>query len=115
MTLEFFCATDVVEDPESVLIWRGLATPSFGPRALARARLDIFARRGERWIRAVSNHEQRHHPEPVLGQAIEAAQLRKVAVYGQDPAVNFEAPVDELRHSKAIYLASLDTQHRRRR
>jgi SAM-dependent methyltransferase len=102
----FFRATEVVEDDTSVLIWRGDAPVEIGPGGLARARLDIFARRDGCWVRSTSRHEQRHHPEPLLRRAIERAGLRLHGVYGQDPAVNLEAGVDELRHSKAIYLAS---------
>ena len=38
---------------------------------------------------------------------------RCLAVYGQDPAVNFDAALDELRHSKAIYLVTREGQGRR--
>jgi SAM-dependent methyltransferase len=104
----FFRATEVVEDSESVLVWRGLAEAPFGPGDLARARLDIFARHNGGWTRAASHHEQRHHPEAVVRRAIEESGMRCVAVYGQDPEVNFEATLDELRDSKAIYLVAPD-------
>jgi hypothetical protein len=36
-------------------------------------------------------------------------------VYGQDPAVNFDDEVDELRHSKAIYVLACQPILRERR
>jgi SAM-dependent methyltransferase len=103
---DFFSATVVVEEEGLVMVWRGLADDHFGPGGLARAALDIFSESRGCWSRTTSNHDQRHHPRETVDGCIESAGLCCVAVYGQDPAVNFESQVDELRHSKAIYLAT---------
>jgi SAM-dependent methyltransferase len=103
---DFFGATVVVEEEGLMMVWRGLADDRFGAGGLARAALDIFSESRGSWSRTTSNHEQRHHPRETIERCIESAGLRRVAVYGQDPAVNFEPQVDELRHSKAIYLAT---------
>ena len=103
---DFFRATAVVEDEGLVMVWRGLADEGFGAGGLAQAALDIFCEGRGGWSRATSHHEQRHHPRATVERCIEHAGLRCVAVYGQDPAVNFEPEVDELRHSKAIYLVT---------
>ena len=89
-----------------MMVWRGLADEPFGPGDLAQAALDIFWESRDGWSRATSRHDQRHHPRETVDRCIEGAGLRCLAVYGQDPAVNFETEVDELRHSKAIYLVS---------
>jgi len=89
-----------------MMVWRGLADAEFGPGGLARAVLDIFCESRDGWSRTTSRHDQRHHPRETVERCIERAGLRCVAVYGQDPAVNFDAEVDELRHSKAIYLVT---------
>lgn len=102
----FFRETAVVEDPGVVLIWRGRTEHSFGPGDLASAALEIFSERVGCWYRTSTLHEQRHHSEGTVRACIEAAGLSFLAVYGQDPEVNFEAEVDELRHSKAIYVAT---------
>jgi SAM-dependent methyltransferase len=102
----FFRETIVVETPDSMLIWRGLATEAFSLAGLARARVDIFSRGPQEWVRAVSAHEQRHHPDHVIRGALDAAGLRCLAVYAQDPAVNFDRRVDERTHTKSIYLAT---------
>ena len=100
----FFAETAALEEERLLMVWRGLADEAFGPGDLARAVLDIFWESGDGWSRTTSRHEQRHHPRNTVEGCIEHAALRCLAVYGQDPAVNFEAGVDELRHSKAIYL-----------
>lgn len=102
----FFTETAVLEEPGLVMVWRGLAEGGFGPGDLAQASLDIFSQSGGCWSRATSRHDQRHHPRETIDRCIESAGLRCVAVYGQDPAVNFETQVEELRHTKAIYLAT---------
>ena len=89
-----------------MIVWRGLASESFGAGELAPAALDIFREHKRSWSRTTSRHEQRHHAEETIRACVEQAGLRCVALYGQDPAVNFEAEVDELRHSKAVYVAT---------
>jgi SAM-dependent methyltransferase len=103
---DFFCRTTVVEEQRLMMIWRGLADEQFGPGGLASAALDIFSESAGRWSRTPSRHDQRHHPRATVDRCIDSAGLRCLAVYGQDPAVNFSAEVDELRHSKAIYVVT---------
>jgi SAM-dependent methyltransferase len=102
----FFRETTVLEEQRLMMVWRGLADEGFGAGGLAHAALDIFCDSGHGWSRTTSRHDQRHHPRETVERCIERAGLRCVAVYGQDPAANFDAEVDELRHSKAIYLAT---------
>jgi SAM-dependent methyltransferase len=102
----FFAETAVVEEPGLVMVWRGHADGSFGEGDLAHATLDAFSERAGCWARITSQHAQRHHPEAVVRGCLEAAGLSCLAVYAQDPAVNFEPEIDELRHSKAIYVAT---------
>jgi hypothetical protein len=102
----FFRETAVIEEQRLLMVWRGLADDGFGPGDLARAALDVFTERQGGWSRTTSRHEQRHHPRTTIELCIESAGLRRVAVYGQDPGVNFETEVDELRHTKAIYLVT---------
>jgi SAM-dependent methyltransferase len=104
----FFRETVVVEDPGLVLIWRGLADEGFEQGGLARASLDMFRDLGDGWARHTSAHEQRHHSETTVRQCIAQAGLRCLAVHGQDPAVNFDAELDELGHTKAIYVVTAD-------
>ena len=106
----FFRETAAIEEERLLMLWRGLADDGFGPGDLARAVLDVFADDGDGcWSRTTSRHEQRHHPRATVERCVESAGLRCVAVYGQDPAVNFDSELDELRHTKAIYLVTKAT------
>jgi SAM-dependent methyltransferase len=102
----FFSETVVIEEPGLVMVWRGLAGKDFAPCGLARAALDVFNERADEgeWSRISSGHEQRHHPRSTVDRCADRAGLRLLAVYGQDPAVNFDAELDELRHTKAVYV-----------
>jgi SAM-dependent methyltransferase len=111
----FFSETAVVEEERLMMIWRGLADDEFGPGDLACAALDIFSESDGCWSRTPSRHEQRHHTRATVDRCLDSAGLRCVAVYGQDPEVNFEPEVDELRHSKAIYVVTREPASRERR
>jgi SAM-dependent methyltransferase len=102
----FFAETAALEEERLMMVWRGLADEAFGPGDLAQAVLDIFWESVDGWSRTTSRHAQRHHPREMVDDCIARAGLRRLAVYGQDPAVNFDAEVDELGHSKAIYLVT---------
>jgi SAM-dependent methyltransferase len=111
----FFSETAVVEEERLMMIWRGLADEHLGPGDLACASLDIFSESDGCWSRTPSRHDQRHHPRATIDRCLESAGLRCVAVYGQDPAVNFEPEVDELRHTKAIYVVTREPASPERR
>ena len=102
----FFRATVVIEHPGLLLLWRGLAPEDFDAGDRAAGTLDGFVETEEGWTRSTSCHEQRHHAEATIEHCVARAGLRLLAAYGQDPQVNFEARVDELRHSKAVYVAT---------
>ena len=102
----FFAETVVIEEPGVVMLWRGHADDGFEPSGWARASLDVFSESDGCWARTTSDHEQRHHSLDTVRCSIAEAGLRCLAVYGQDPAVNFDAVLEELAHSKAIYLVT---------
>jgi SAM-dependent methyltransferase len=102
----FFGGTFVVEEPGLLMLWRGHVDEGFAPGGRARASLDVFSESDGCWTRSASGHEQRHHHVAAVRRSIADAGLRCLAVYGQDPAVNFDSALDELGHSKAIYLVT---------
>ncbi|HET7445454.1 MAG TPA: class I SAM-dependent methyltransferase [Solirubrobacterales bacterium] len=53
----------------------------------------------------ISVHRSRHYPEAEVLAALEAAGLEAVDVFGHDHAVIPEQPLDEIRHTKAVYVA----------
>ena len=102
----FFRETAAVEEPGLLMVWRGLARDGFGPGELARAVIDVVTETDGVWSRTTSRHEQRHHTRETIELCIDNAGLHCVAVYGQDPSVNFDPEPDELRHTKTIYLVT---------
>lgn len=102
----FFAQTFVVENERRLMVWRGCADARFAAGEAAEATLDGFFRTHDGYQRTTARHVQRHHPVCVLERALHAAELECLAVYGQFPDVTFERPLDELRHSKAIVIAT---------
>ena len=59
-----------------------------------------------------SLHRQRHHPPATVIDALGAAGLDCVAVYGHDEDAVLRQPLDELAHAKAIYIARARSEGR---
>jgi SAM-dependent methyltransferase len=57
------------------------------------------------WVRTRSEHHHRHHTEAAVRSALARAGLGCHAVYGTHMSGVLEAPLDELRHAKALYIA----------
>jgi SAM-dependent methyltransferase len=100
---EFFASTAVVEDADRRLTWRGRASSRTAPGDVVRAELEIEAGSGA--PRAVAVHRQRHFRRSELERALERAGLRLLAVFGHGYDARLERPLDERRHTKAIYIA----------
>jgi len=102
----FFASCAVSGSDDCLLVWQGLAAADFGAGDCAAATVTAFARRDEQsWRRSESHHLQRHHPPDVIGAAISEAGLETVAVYGQGLDGRPVRPVDEARHTKAVFIA----------
>jgi SAM-dependent methyltransferase len=103
-------ARDRTTDRDGVfLAWRGETAPSLEPGGPAQATVDVFAPAGEGlWERRSSVHRQRHWPVDVVCRLAGQAGLRVLAVHGQHPGAVLEDSLDELAHSKAVYLACRD-------
>lgn len=82
--------------------WAGDPIDDVTPGCRVTARLSIRPSGGES---ALSVHTQRHHSEATVRAALERAGLDCLAVYGQRPDGRPRLPLDELDHSKAIYIA----------
>ena len=81
---------------------------------MARADLDVARGMGAtRRCCATSVHLQRHHPHDELVDAIEAAGLRLARVYGQYADGRRDSDLDDARHLKAVYVATLPSSERR--
>jgi SAM-dependent methyltransferase len=101
-------ARDRTTDRDGVfLAWRGETATSLEPGGPAQATVDVFAPAGAGlWQRRSSVHRQRHWPEPVVRAVAARAGLRIIAVHGQHEGAVLEPELDELVHSKAVYLAA---------
>jgi SAM-dependent methyltransferase len=96
----------VVQAPGRVLTLRGRGSDRLEPGGTAVAHLDALVQRPDGWWSETrSEHRHRHHPPAELRAALERAGLRCVAVRGLHVDGSVDPEADELRHSKAVYVA----------
>jgi SAM-dependent methyltransferase len=102
----FFATAAVVRDGDDVLVWDGRADPAAAAGAVAEAELLAFSPDADgRWSLVRSRHRQHHHPRPAIERALGAAGLGWRAVHGMHLDGAVDAGLDELAHSKALYVA----------
>jgi SAM-dependent methyltransferase len=102
----FFAEEVVVERNGRRMIWRGLASPDQAPGTISEARFEVEPLEpGSAEPIAPEVHRERHFPEPEVLAAFEAAGLECLDVFGHDHSVIPEQPLDETRHTKAVYIA----------
>ncbi len=99
--------THVMERDGLRLIWRGRASAAFqaGDEAEAVFEVERLEEETGRPLRS-STHRQRHFPPEVIVAALEEGGLECRGVYGQGLDGVLEEPLDEERHTKAIFIAS---------
>jgi SAM-dependent methyltransferase len=99
----FFAETETVEREGHRLVWNGLAEPDVAPGSICESRLEIDPDKpgggGE------CTHRQRHFTEAEALAALERAGLECLGVYGQGLDGIPRQPLDELVHTKAVYVA----------
>lgn len=102
----FFASISVVTGEQTVVVWDGQAGSDFAEGQVATARVDALTREHDgRWLRSVIEHRQRHHPRGTVEQALHAAALDLVGVWGLRLDGSLTDGFDELENSKALYLA----------
>jgi SAM-dependent methyltransferase len=103
-------ASDRTTDRDGVfLAWRGETPAALEAGGPAQATVEVFAPvRDGLWERRSSVHRQRHWPPAYVRELARRAGLRILAVLGQHPGAVLEPELDELLHSKAVYLACRD-------
>jgi SAM-dependent methyltransferase len=108
-------ASDRTTDRDGVfLAWRGETATALEAGGPAQATVEVFAPTGAGlWERRSSVHRQRHWPRAHVDELARRAGLRIVAVHGQHPGAVLEPDLDELVHSKAVYLACRDDRPQR--
>jgi SAM-dependent methyltransferase len=101
----FFATTEVVAHDEGHLIWRGQTPKNAGPGVQARAELEVRDGRGRLVERIV--HRQRHYSVSEVAACLDAAGLELVDVFGHGTDAVLEQPLDEARHTKAIFITRI--------
>jgi SAM-dependent methyltransferase len=100
----FFAEEVVVEKDGRRLIWKGQESGEAEPGTIAEARFEVEGREGETPIPA-QTHRQRHFPEAEVVAALAGAGLECLDVWGHGADAVPQQPLDEIRHSKAVYIA----------
>ncbi len=104
----FFAETVVVEAHGRRLIWTGRATADTPPGSISEASFEVETiaegdHPGERI--ETQFHRQRHFPEEEVLATMERAGLECLDVFGHGFDAVLKQPVEDLVHSKAVYLA----------
>ena len=103
----FFAETETVERGGRRLVWRGQASPQVEPGSICESRFEVEVGNevgGETLVEA-HMHRQRHFPEGEVLEIIESAGLECLDVFGHGYDGTLAQPVDELDHTKAVYIA----------
>jgi SAM-dependent methyltransferase len=90
------------------MTWDGRAEATFEPGDIAEASFAVEPLEpGTGPSIPPELHRQRHHPEPEVRAAIEAAGLELVALYGHHQDGIMHQPMSEEAHTKAVYITRL--------
>jgi SAM-dependent methyltransferase len=100
----FFSEHVEVEADGVRMVWEGHGDGTAEPGSISEASFSFGPLEGGAAV-APERHRQRHHPEPEVRAAIDAAGLELLARYGHGQDGVPERPVDEERHTKSIYVA----------
>lgn len=100
----FFAEEERVQRAGRTLAWRGRGSVDMPPGSISEARFEVEA--GEDAAAFETHvHRQRHFPEAEVLAQLEQAGLECLDVYGHGFDCILRQPVDELVHSKAVYMA----------
>jgi SAM-dependent methyltransferase len=109
----FFAETQMVERAGRRLVWRGQARADVPPSSICESRFEVEVVGGGEGVgsEAVGReiethlHRQRHFPEAEVLELIEGAGLECLDVFGHGFDAMPKQPLDELVHTKAVYIA----------
>ncbi|HWM63661.1 MAG TPA: class I SAM-dependent methyltransferase [Solirubrobacterales bacterium] len=103
----FFAETERVERGGRQLVWRGQASADTAPGSISEAHFEVGAAPGSRAEPETHVHRQRHFPEAEVLETLDAVGLDCLDVFGHGFDAVLRQPVEELVHSKAVYIACL--------
>jgi hypothetical protein len=102
----FFGEEEVVERDGRRLIWRGRTPPDAPPGSICEASFEVESAEGDTLGEVpVELHRERHFTETEILTALTAAGLERLEVFGHGTDAVLKQPLDEIKHSKAVYLA----------
>lgn len=102
----FFAEDVVVEKGGIRLLWRGRSTPEAQPGAIYEATFEVELLEGGSELSVEPEvHRQRHFSFPEIQAALNHAGLNCLDVFGHDHRAIPDRPLDEAKHTKAIYIA----------
>lgn len=101
----FFAETEVVERGGRRLVWRGLAPVDAAPSSIYEARFEVEAGDGGAAGVEPQLHRQRHFPEAEVLAELKGAGLECLDVFGHGFDAVLHQPLEELVHTKAVYIA----------
>jgi SAM-dependent methyltransferase len=99
----FFAETESVERGGRRLVWRGQAAADVAPASICEARFE--AEGGAESAVDTHVHRQRHFPEAEILRLVREVGLECLDVFGHGYDAVLKQPVDELVHTKAVYIA----------
>jgi ubiquinone/menaquinone biosynthesis C-methylase UbiE len=95
-----------VPSENRVVLLEGRGSRELAPGGAAEAWIDLLEpERSGWWGRTRSEHHHRHHPVASVRSALADAGLAVCEIAGSHTSGVIEAPLDELRHAKAVYIA----------
>lgn len=99
----FFAEEQRVERGGRQLIWRGQGSAEAAPGSIGEAHFEVEAE-GALAVKT-HTHRQRHFPEEEVRARLGSAGLECLDAYGHGFDAVPKQPVDELEHSKVVYIA----------
>jgi SAM-dependent methyltransferase len=104
----FFAEEVVVERDGRRLVWRGQGSGDAESGSISESRFEVEPL-GERGGPPISSelHRQRHFPEAAVLATLERVGLECLEVLGHHFDAVMRQPLDELAHTKAVYIARL--------
>jgi predicted TPR repeat methyltransferase len=100
----FFAEEQRVHRGGRTLVWRGQGSGDAAPGSIGEARFEVEASEDSGDFET-HVHRQRHFPEAEVRERLEQAGLECLDVYGHGFDAVPKQPVEELVHSKAVYIA----------
>ncbi len=101
----FFAEVQKVERGGRRLIWRGQSSTEAQPRSINEAHFEVESVDDGVVDVETHVHRQRHYPETDVRELLEAAGLECLDVYGHAYDAVPKQPVEELVHTKAVFIA----------